>query len=307
MATISWAEFVGLRFYAWKEQHEGPVSPPPSRTELRTAATAYGARGWVPIPLVGKDPYIREFPTLRVPTPEDVERVYAGLPSRYSNLGLLCAEKTGLAVLDVDPRHGGFTSLDALEKRWGVLPETLTAFSGGGGAHLVYRHPGGKLPGRLGDGLDVKANNGVIVVAPSVHPETRRRYRWTNPGAEIARWPDALIKAAEEIKAAHPVRQERPTIGLTIDGKVVQWAPSGISLGKLCVKVAGQAENNRNNLLNWAANVVAGPQVLAGVWPLELVVEQLTAAGVAAGLPERGARATVLSGLRGAGVEVSRG
>lgn len=77
----------------------------------------------------------------------------------------------GLAVVDVDPRNGGDDALTALQAKHGRLPETATALTGGGGQHYLYRvAESRRLPGKLGDGIDLKHGPGAyIVVAPSIH------------------------------------------------------------------------------------------------------------------------------------------
>jgi hypothetical protein len=117
-------------------------------------------------------------------------------PSRIAELVRACpdgllAVRTGAApagagvvAVDIDPGHGG--RLDSE-----LMRPTLAVVSGNAGWHLYYRHPGGDvlsrpLPGV--PGVDVKADGGYCVLPPSVHPATRRRYRWANtrPVGEMA-------------------------------------------------------------------------------------------------------------------------
>lgn len=96
------------------------------------------------------------------------------------NVGITTGEVSGLVVLDVDPRSGGDETLAKLEAEHGRLPATVTAQTGGGGRHLLFEHPGGKVKCRahaLGRGLDVKADGGYIVAPPSLHA-SGRRYAW---------------------------------------------------------------------------------------------------------------------------------
>lgn len=90
-----------------------------------------------------------------------------------ANVGIATGQESGLWALDVDPRHGGDASLEALEDRYGRLPYSLRQRTGSGGWHIVFRHPGdGRLSnssGRLGAGLDVRGDGGYIVAAPSLH------------------------------------------------------------------------------------------------------------------------------------------
>ncbi|MDP8948686.1 MAG: bifunctional DNA primase/polymerase [Actinomycetota bacterium] len=97
----------------------------------------------------------------------------------YANVGVPTGERSGLLVLDVDPRDGGPESLAALERINGPLPETAKARTGGGGVHVFFRYPAGEAvrnsAGRLGPGLDVRGEGGYVVVPPS---RTRSAYEW---------------------------------------------------------------------------------------------------------------------------------
>lgn len=85
-------------------------------------------------------------------------------------------------MLDIDPRHGGLASLEALKKRR-PLPRGPQVLTGGGGQHLYFAHPGGSVAnssGRLGDGLDVRGDGGYVVAPPSLHM-TGNSYKWLRP------------------------------------------------------------------------------------------------------------------------------
>ncbi len=75
-----------------------------------------------------------------------------------------------LAVDRLGDDTGADASLAALVDRNGPLPATLQACTGGGGTHLYFMHPGGRVPnsaGRLGPGLDVRGDGGYVLVSPS--------------------------------------------------------------------------------------------------------------------------------------------
>src|SRR5262249_23949141 len=99
-----------------------------------------------------------------------------GLRVREAKLGVR-TEK--LVVIDVDPRHGGDESFQALEREHGDLTPTWRALTGGGGEHVLFACPDGveisnvvaeqmKDP-PLGPGIDVRASGGYIVAPPSRH------------------------------------------------------------------------------------------------------------------------------------------
>jgi Bifunctional DNA primase/polymerase, N-terminal/Family of unknown function (DUF5906)/Primase C terminal 2 (PriCT-2) len=99
----------------------------------------------------------------------------------------LWVSKSKMIVIDVDPRHGGNETLAALESSHGGLSASVVGLTGGGGQHKFYAAPEGLLspPGYLGrkvkssdnTGIDVKYN-GYVVLPPSIHPDTKKRYRW---------------------------------------------------------------------------------------------------------------------------------
>lgn len=74
-----------------------------------------------------------------------------------------------LVGIDIDPRNGGFQSIDELEAQYGNLVSELLQYSGGGGEHRIFQRPDHlNLPGTLGKGIDVKVN-GYLMMEPSNH------------------------------------------------------------------------------------------------------------------------------------------
>ena len=89
-----------------------------------------------------------------------------------ANEGIATGRCSGLIAVDVDPRHGGDDTLRHLEREHGDLPPTWRFLTGGGGEHILFRHPGGRVGcsnGQIGPGIDVKADGGYIVGPGSVH------------------------------------------------------------------------------------------------------------------------------------------
>jgi len=85
-----------------------------------------------------------------------------------------------LVTIDID---GDRSLLDPLEAELGPLPPTLTARSGSGGWHMIYRVPAGRRPPRnkvkLSEHVDVRGEGGQIVAAPSRHL-SGGVYRWVD-------------------------------------------------------------------------------------------------------------------------------
>lgn len=195
----------------------------------------------------------------------------------------------GLVVLDVDPGHGGEASLVKLLATHEALPVTLEVATGGGGRHLYFAHPGGRVPnstGRLGPGLDLRGDGGYVMAPPSAHP-SGRRYRWRS--GPLAPMPDWLHRLALAEQVPVVVRAPQPV------SRPGAWA--GAALVDEVTRVRRAPEGCRNDTLNRAAfalgQLVGGGHLEAGE-----VAAQLTDAGVAAGLGGREVASTIASGLR---------
>lgn len=94
----------------------------------------------------------------------------------YVNLGIATGTSSGIVVLDIDPRHGGHESLARLERANCVISPTWRFLTGGGGEHLLFRHPSiwvRNSAGRIGPGIDVRGEGGYIVAPPSLHASGR--------------------------------------------------------------------------------------------------------------------------------------
>jgi Bifunctional DNA primase/polymerase, N-terminal len=130
---------------------------------------------------VGKHPATTGWPRT-IPSASAAEHTWRedGRPER--GIGVACGPRSGCFGLDVDPRHGGHTSLAQLVERYGRLPRTWAAQSGSGeGLHVFFAWPDGmeirNSAGKVGPGLDVRGEGGFMVLPPSLH-RTGGRYRW---------------------------------------------------------------------------------------------------------------------------------
>ncbi len=152
--------------------------------------------------------------------PDLVKRWFS---SESWNLGVVTGSKSGLIALDIDPRHNGDASLAALEAKHGPIPQTIKFLTGGGGQHILLRHPGGIVPNsasKIGKGIDVRGENGFIVAPPSQHISGRRygisvdHHPDDIPLADAPPWLVGLIKS-DAVGARSP-QEWRGRIGSSI-------------------------------------------------------------------------------------------
>ena len=143
------------------------------------AAIGYLARGWSVIPTRGdKHPRVAAWKPYqeRQATGAECAQWWGPAPG----VGIICGCISKLAVLDVDPRHGGVDSLNALIAEGDQLPLTPTVRTGSGGVHFYFLLPPGLVvatrPGFC-PGLDLKAEGSYVVAPPSPHP-SGIAYKW---------------------------------------------------------------------------------------------------------------------------------
>lgn len=179
-------------------------------------AQAYAQRGWQTFPLRAKDkiPFVK---WADVATCD--ETMLTGWFDNYpdANIGIACGQRSGIVVLDVDAGHGGYESLTKLIEKHGALPETPVSKTGSGGEHIIFKYPSGfdirNSAGKLGPGLDIRANGGYIVAPPSIHPNGNA-YEWA-VDTDLAEMPDWMIEALKEA----PKPEAKPAqVGEVIEG-----------------------------------------------------------------------------------------
>jgi hypothetical protein len=120
-----------------------------------------------------------------------------------------------LAVIDVDPRHGGDDTLAELQRTYQDLPVTPMVLTGGGGQHYYFATDGALPACQLGPGIDFQAEGRMVVAPPSLH-FSGRQYAWELsadieevPLAPLPAWVGALAQdhaCALQASAALPDR-----------------------------------------------------------------------------------------------------
>jgi hypothetical protein len=192
---------------------------------LVKAALYYAGKGWSVIPVYavyngvcachkgsacdspGKHPYHANWGTIASTDPDVIKNwwdcSYVG-----ANIGILTGRKSRIFCLDVDvPRlnakvpKNGKARLAELVEKYGELPITATVTTGSGGNHYFFQIPtNAEFKKEITPGLDIKAEGGFVVAAPSIH-RNGEIYTWVpKPGtqelASIARAPDWLLDIA---------------------------------------------------------------------------------------------------------------
>jgi hypothetical protein len=247
--------------------------------------------------------------------PAVINRWWSAAP--FANIGLP-AHANGLAIVDVDPRHGGTRSLIRLRVAMvdrGVLwPATIVQRTGSDGEHHLFAAPEGGITSKklaFGPeltGLDTRGRGGYIVAAPSLHA-SGDRYQWKGAGYgrrsfldELPPWPPLLTQLMD------PTRAALRAVGVQFGASPAQVAkvaaawPDRIE-GYVAKAVADEldrltrcAAGGRNHQLNKSAYAL-GRFVMTGHLDERTVYRELCQAAVASGLNGEEITKSVLSGL----------
>jgi hypothetical protein len=142
-------------------------------TDAELTVAAVRAKGWEVVKLKRKD----KTPTGKHwETTTDADQVAAWIATGF-NIGLVCHERTGVAVLDPD-RVEWADLVDLLEH-----PLQAWVLTGRGRLHYYVRwepHLPAKLDwnGQIIGEIQRGPGQQQVVLPPSVHPDTGLRYRW---------------------------------------------------------------------------------------------------------------------------------
>jgi hypothetical protein len=212
-----------------------------------------------------------------------------------ANVAIRTGSPSGLVVLDID-LPAGFASLRTLEAGH-PLGRSLTARTGGGGAHVFLRHPGGgvsvanRASSVLGTGIDVRGDGGYVIAPPSQHI-LGSTYRWRStacPDPMPAWLLDTLVPPAKGLTSV-PSAQATVRAGRGTSA----WAATALEREVDAVRRA--PEGLRNHTLNRAAFVL-GQIVGGGHLARDHVSTLLGQAGEDVGLGALETGRTITSGL----------
>ncbi|HIW95181.1 MAG TPA: bifunctional DNA primase/polymerase [Candidatus Corynebacterium gallistercoris] len=189
--------------------------------------------------LDGKRPLTRHGFKDFTTNPMQIRRWWSQHPT--ANIGARPPKWT--VVLDIDPRNGGLETWQHLTGKSTHPTDTLVTLTGSGGWHIWYRLPyAAPIRGHAGDGIDVKARNGYLVMPGSIHPDTGRAYECVNWCA-LADLPELPTQLRKHVYTAPP--KPAPVIPRNLQRKttgahLVRW-------------LADAQDGSRNLMLFWAA------------------------------------------------------
>ena len=143
-----------------------------------------------------------------------------------ANIGIATGEVSSLVVLDIDPDKGGDKSLRDLITSHTPLPQTLSQRTGAG-EHYFFNYPEQTIKcsaSKLGKGIDIRADGGYIVVAPSDHI-SGNHYKWLTTFDLIAPLPEWLLilittKTTDKIIPGVISEGERNNYLMSVGGKM---------------------------------------------------------------------------------------
>lgn len=254
-----------------------------SEGDTRDWALAYAAFGWRVFPVVpgGKRPMYAGWQRDATTDRDLIARYWRSDPG--PNVGLICGEAFDAFDIEVDHLQ---TFREWLRVRDRRLPDTPIARTGRGGIHILVQPF--SVAGRVLrlDGVhigELKAVGGFIVACPS---RTSAVYNWLRSPHEAA-----VAEAPDWLRALAVGATPRPA-AVASTGPI---SPSGAValVAGLYRVVATASEGERNRILFWASCRIA-EHGLDQAAAAEILLE----AARQAGLPEREARATIVSGLR---------
>ncbi len=198
-------------------------------------------------------------------------------------------------VVDVDTAHGGGRTIRGLMDRYGDLRDVPRVRTGSGGWHLLFAHPGERVPnsaGRLGTGIDVRGDGGYVIAPPSVHV-SGRAYRWEVHADDVPPLPEWLRELTTASR--EPATASRSSSLTGEVGDVSGWVRAAVDGEARSVR--GAAQGVRNRILNRSAFSL-GQIVGAGLLDASEAERVLVDSALAVGLGEREAVLTTRSGLR---------
>jgi P4 family phage/plasmid primase-like protien len=124
----------------------------------------------------GKHPVIKDWPSAATTNLQIIAEWFK--PGVCRNVGIVTGKRSGVMVVDIDRRNGGEISFAKLIKA-SACKQTIRSRTGGG-RHLFFEYDEqiGTSQGKaFGQGIDVRADGGMVVMPPSLHA-SGKNYVW---------------------------------------------------------------------------------------------------------------------------------
>jgi len=255
---------------------------------LSDAALTYARSGWFIIPLKpgSKSPLTPHGVYDATTDEQQIQRWWSAQPN--ANIGLACGA-SGVVVIDIDPRNGAPADISAILEvlQIPVQEPVLISQTGGNGYHLFFRLPSAEEQSiieisrrGLPPGVDIKSENGYVVLPPSIHPNGQL-YRWVNatqprPVSQLPEVPAHLLN----IKSAGKLTVQ-PVVVASDKDHLTQLAQQRLTEE---IEMLQRAQvGHRNDTLN-AVTYRLGQWVGADLLPRQSVVDQIMQAAAHIGL-----------------------
>jgi len=131
------------------------------------------------LPCKGKRPLIdwKRYQHTMV-TEEEIDKWGSDYPK--ADIGLVCGSHSDTVVLEIDNEEA-YISLD-----YDIPDNTPMVVTGSGRPHYHFRYPKKKglilnnysEPGQSGEIFSLRVENQIAMIPPSIHPDTKKPYRW---------------------------------------------------------------------------------------------------------------------------------
>src|SRR6266545_645112 len=261
-------------------------------SDLAAGALAYASRGWPIFPLVPwtKRPYAGSRGLHATTDPHVTAARWARHPQ--ANIGIRTGLTAGLVVIDLDQPDGPRAWMALVQAHEPREPVTLRALTPRGGVHLYFQHPEDisepirNSAGKLGPGIDVRGEGGLVVAPPS-QVAGGGRYWWDGPASEPGPLPAWLLELVQPAPGSRP-----PGRPATLSPVADRYLARVLADELAALRAA--PEGNRNHAANRAAWKVGRVAHLGDAGELR---SALVAAAMDAGLPDREARRAIASGF----------